>query len=277
MIVEHCAEHCGTVVAGIQLARATHEQIIALRALLFDRGVVFFREQELTEDDHLRFARDFGEIVINQFFGTVAGYPEIAEVRKEPQQTMNIGGGWHTDHSYDAAPALGSILVARELPDSGGDTLFVNMQASCAALPQSLRQRIIGLSAIHSNEHIYGEGGYYASTDLAPQLGGSEKVGSAIHPVLINHPDTGAEILYVNPGHTVGLENIEHKTAFALLNQLYEHSQQPQFQCRFAWQPGSVAIWDNRLTWHLAENDYHGQRRLMHRVTIGGPHLSRAA
>ena len=277
MQIEHCTAQCGSVVYGLQLAQASPDDVKALRELLFQRGVLFFRDQVLSEEAHLGFAKRFGEIVVNKFFGVVPGYPEIAEVRKEPDQTMNIGGGWHTDHSYDPDPALGSILVARELPETGGDTLFTNAQASCAALPAELKEQLLGLRAIHSSEHIYGEDGYYAATDLAPLLRGSEGIGCAVHPVLIQHPQTGAEILYVNPGHTVGIEGMEHEAAFALLHTLYEHTQQPEFQCRFSWKPGSVAIWDNRLTWHLAENDYHGERRLMHLVTIAGTALAAAA
>jgi taurine dioxygenase len=277
MQIEHCAAQCGSVVQGLQLAQTSLDDVKDLRELLFQRGVLFFRDQVLYEREHLAFAKRFGDIVVNKFFGIVPGYPEIAEVRKEPDQTMNIGGGWHTDHSYDPDPALGSILVARELPETGGDTLFTNTQAAGAALPAELKEQLMGLRAIHSNEHIYGEDGYYAATDLAPLLRGSEGIGRAVHPVLIQHPQTGAEILYVNPGHTVGIEGMEHEAAFALLHTLYEHAQQPEFQCRFSWRPGSVAIWDNRLTWHLAENDYHGERRLMHRITIAGSELAAAA
>lgn len=276
MQVEDLTHACGAVVSEIQLSGTSAEQIDALRELLFQRGVLFFRGQALSEEEHLAFARRFGDVVVNKFFGVVPGYPEIAEVRKEPDQTMNIGGGWHTDHSYDQDPALGSILVARELPKTGGDTLFINMQAACVALPEHLKKKVRSVRAIHSNEHIYGEGGYYAETDLAPLLQGPEGVGRAIHPILVKHPSTGTEILYVNPGHTIGIEGMEHEEAFALLHELYEHAQQPRFQCRFSWEPGSVAIWDNRLTWHLAENDYHGQRRLMHRVTIAGTQLAAA-
>ncbi|MEK9655201.1 MAG: TauD/TfdA family dioxygenase, partial [Halieaceae bacterium] len=139
MQIEHCTAQCGSVVHGLQLAQASPDDVKDLRELLFQRGVLFFRDQVLSEEAHLAFAKRFGDIVVNKFFGIVPGYPEIAEVRKEPDQTMNIGGGWHTDHSYDPDPALGSILVARELPETGGDTLFTNAQASCAALPAELK------------------------------------------------------------------------------------------------------------------------------------------
>ena len=137
-------------------------------------------------------------------------------------------------------------------------------------MPDDLKQRVTELRAIHSNVHIYGHGGYYEGTDLAGSLKGADDVGSAEHPVMVRHPETGVEILYVNPAHTVRIRGLKADVSAALLNQLYDHALQAQFQCRFDWQPGSVAIWDNRLTWHFAENDYDGERRLMHRITLAG-------
>ena len=264
------SEHCGSLVENFQLAQARDDEIDKLRTLLAARGVLFFRDQDLPPAEHLRFARRFGEIVLNKFFMPVPGFPEIAEVRKEADQTTNIGGGWHTDHSYDEAPALGSILVARILPESGGDTLFANMHSASAALPDDLKRRVAKLIAVHSNVHIYGRGGYYQGTDLGNSLKGTDDVGSAKHPVIVRHPATGGEILYVNPAHTTHIEGLDEDESGALLEQLYDHALRPEFQCRFDWQPGSVAFWDNRSTWHFAENDYDGERRLMHRITLGG-------
>lgn len=232
--------------------------------------MLFFREQDLPPEQHLKFAHRFGDIVLNKFFMPVAGFPQIAEVRKEADQTTNIGGGWHTDHSYDKAPALGSILVARELPETGGDTLFANMHTAWEALPNRLKHRVRKLRAIHSNDHIYGSDGYYAGTDLGQSLKGTGDTGLAVHPVVVRHPVSNAEILYVNPAHTIAIEGLDKSESDTLLQELFDHATQLQFQCRFGWQPGSVAIWDNRLTWHFAENDYDGERRLMHRITIAG-------
>ena len=187
---------------------------------------------------------------------------------------MNIGGGWHTDHSYEAAPALGSILVARELPSHGGNTQFAHLGRVCADLSPRFWDILNGLKAVHSNEHLYGEGGYYRDTDQSKNLGGMDVVGSAVHPMIISHPVTGQPVLYVNPGHTIGIEALDHGEAFAILNYLYEFASQPAYTCSFDWQPGSVAIWDNRLTWHQADNDYAGQRRLMHRITLAGEAIS---
>lgn len=263
---------CGALVSDVQLADAGAIEIEAMHDALAEYGVLFFRDQQLAPEDHIAFARRFGDIVLNKFFGAVDDQPEIAEVRKEADQMMNIGGGWHTDHSYDAEPALGSILVARELPDAGGDTQFANLHRAWAALPDEVKAQISGLIALHSNAHIYGKDGLYAKTDLGKFLKGAEDVGHAEQPVVIAHPRSGKPVLYVNPGHTIQIQDMEEKESRTLLMDLYQHVMRDEFTCSFDWQPGSVAIWDNRMTWHLANNDYHGQRRLMHRITIaGGP------
>ncbi len=268
------SSECGALVSDVQLADAGGAQIEELRSALASHGVLFFRDQELSPPDHLAFARRFGDIVLNKFLSPVADFPEIAEVRKEPDQKTNIGGGWHTDHSYDAEPALGSILVARELPQSGGDTLFANLHKAWAALPSPIKRRIRNLKALHSNVHIYGRDGYYEGTDMGKLLRGADEVGEAVHPVVIRHPETGQEILYVNPAHTIKIDGWSEADSKVLLDELYDHVVQPDFTCAFDWQPGSVAIWDNRLTWHYANNDYDGERRLMHRITLKGTELS---
>lgn len=267
---------CGAIVSELQLASMSDTELQELRNVFIEYGLLFFRNQQLAPDEHLGFARRFGEIVRNKFFRALDEYPEIAEVRKEKTQETNIGGGWHTDHSYDEEPAMGSILVARELPETGGDTCFANLAAAYDALSPGLQKTLESMRAIHSNRHIYGENGYYRSTDLADQLGGIDSVGDATHPVVIRHPQNGRKILYVNPGHTIGFEGWDNKESFALLDYLYAHVEQPEFTCTFNWLPGSVTFWDNRSTWHFAKNDYQGQSRLMHRITLAGCKLQGA-
>ena len=269
-------ENCGAVVSGLQLASITDDELDKLRTLFAEHGLLFFRDQVLPPEEHLRFARRFGDIVVNKFFKTTSEHPEIAEVRKEKTQQTNIGGGWHTDHSYDDEPALGSILVARTLPITGGNTRFADLAAAYDALPDDLKKRIEGLYAVHSNKHLYGENGLYRITDLAEQLGGMDRVGDATHPVVIRHPQSGRKVLYVNPGHTIQFQDWEFADSRELLDELYAHVTQPQFTCSFNWQPGSVTFWDNRRTWHMADNDYQGQQRLMHRITLAGAALTAA-
>jgi len=265
---------CGVEVSGIQLATVDDTQLQGLRRAFIEHGLLFFRDQELAPEDHLTFARRFGEVVVNKFFQPVAGFPEIAEVRKEKTQETNIGGGWHTDHSYDIEPAMGSLLVARTLPVTGGDTWFANLAAAYDALPARLKTSLASLRAVHSNVHIYGKDGYYRGTDIADQLGGVDSVGEAVHPVVIKHPESGRKVLYVNPGHTIGIEGWSKAASDALLEELYALVEQPQFTCKFNWLPGSVAFWDNRSTWHFAQNDYQGAARLMHRITLAGSPLA---
>jgi taurine dioxygenase len=269
-------KNCGAVVSNLQLATMTDTELAELRNAFTEYGLLFFRDQDLPPQEHLRFANRFGSIVINKFFKTSADSPQIAEVRKEKTQQTNIGGGWHTDHSYDDIPAMGSILVARTLPETGGNTQFANLAAAYDALPNDLKTKIEGLRAIHSNTHLYGENGLYRLTDLNEQLGGMDRVGDATHPVVIKHPESGRKVLYVNPGHTIQFEGWDFAESRALLDELYAHVTQPQFTCSFNWLPGSVTFWDNRCTWHQANNDYQGQARLMHRITLAGSALDAA-
>jgi taurine dioxygenase len=269
-------ENCGAVVSDLQLATMTDTELTELRSVFTKHGLLFFRDQDLPPQEHLRFANRFGSIVVNKFFKTSADSPQIAEVRKEKTQQTNIGGGWHTDHSYDVIPAMGSILVARTLPETGGDTQFANLAAAYDSLPNDLKTKIEGLRAIHSNTHLYGENGLYRLTDLNEQLGGMDRVGDATHPVVIKHPESGRKVLYVNPGHTIQFEGWDFAESRALLDELYAHVTQPQFTCSFNWLPGSVTFWDNRCTWHQANNDYQGQARLMHRITLAGSALDAA-
>lgn len=268
------SEHVGCEALGADFNALDDEQMAVLRRAVAERGVLFAREQSLTPEQHIAFARRWGTIDVNAYFPANGGHPEIAEVRKSETQTTNIGGGWHTDHSYDPVPAMGSILLARETPPSGGDTLFASTVAAFDVLSNGLKRTLRGLRAVHSADHIYAEDGIYAQTDQAADLKGHDVRTRAVHPVVVRHPVTGAEILYVNPAFTLHFEGWTRAESLPLLQYLYAIPAQPTFQCRITWAPGSIAIWDNRSTWHLAMNDYHGHRRLMHRITISGEPLA---
>jgi taurine dioxygenase len=274
--VEPLARAIGAEIGGVDLAAPITNQVFAeLRHAFGEYGVVFFRDQHLTPDQHVGFAKRFGPININRFFAAVPGYPMIAEVRKEPEQKANIGGGWHTDHSYDAVPALGSMLYAREVPSTGGDTLFASMYAAYDALCDGLKSTLDGLSARHSSRHVFGEVAQARRGDLAGRVGNPElATQDAVHPAVIRHPETGRKALYVNPGFTLGFDGWADEESRPLLDYLYQHATRPEFTCRFHWQEGSLALWDNRSTWHFAVNDYQGERRLLHRVTIEGVPLN---
>jgi taurine dioxygenase len=236
---------------------------------------VFFRDQKLTPEQHVAFAQRFGEINVNRFFKAVDGYPMIAEVRKEPEQKGNIGGNWHTDHSYDQAPAMGSILYAREVPETGGDTLFASMYAAYDTLSDGLKQTLESLQAVHSSRHVFGVEAYAGRGDLKGRYLNPEAAAQdAVHPVVVRHPGSGRKALYVNAAFTVRIAGWTDEESQPLLRYLYQHAARPEFSFRFQWREGSIAFWDNRCTWHYALNDYHGQRRLMHRITVDGVPLS---
>lgn len=268
------SEYVGAFVDDIDLRTVDADLVEQLRQAWADHGVLFFRDQELSETDHITFAERFAPIDINRFFAAVPEHPQIAQVLKEADQITNIGGGWHTDHSYDQIPAKGSILLARQTPPSGGDTRFLSVGAAFEALSDGLKTTLRSLRAHHSNEHIFGETGAQREGDVGDRIGNPEATGGAIHPVVICHPDTGRELLYVNAAFTTHFEGWSVEESKPLLDFLLGHVASGPFSFQFDWQPGSIAMWDNRSTWHWALNDYHGHRRLMHRITIEGEPIS---
>jgi len=267
--------HVGAEIGGVNLAQPVADDVLGEIRQAFGRyGVVFFRDQHLTPKQHIALAERFGPIDVNRFFATVPGHPMIAEVRKEPEQQRNIGGGWHTDHSYDAVPALGSMLYAHEVPETGGDTLFASMYAAYDALSDGMKSMVDRLRACHSSRHVFGAEAMARRGDLNGRIGNPElATQDAVHPVVIRHPETGRKALYVNPGFTLRFEDWTDEESRPLLEYLYRHAVRPEFTCRFRWREGSLALWDNRSTWHFAVNDYHGERRLLHRITIQGTPL----
>lgn len=264
----------GAFVRGIDLARDLSGNTVGvLRQALGEHCVLFFRDQELTREQHIDAAEKFGEINVNRFFGRVPGHDKIAMVVKEPDQTTNIGGGWHTDHSYDQIPAMGSMLLARETPPRGGDTLFANMYAAYESLSDGLKQTLEGLRAVHSSRHAFGAQSTYMR-GVKGRIGNPElATQDAVHPVVISHPISGRKALYVNSAFTLHFEGWTKDESEPLLKMLYAHAARPEHTYRFQWAPGSIAFWDNRAAWHYAVNDYHGARREMHRITLEGEPL----
>jgi taurine dioxygenase len=267
------SDHVGIEAHGVDLNQLDDATFATLRDAVASHGVLFVRDQSLTPEQHIAFARRWGPIDVNKYFPANGGHPEIAEVRKAENQQTNIGGGWHTDHSYDQVPAMGSILLARETPPTGGDTLFASLGAAFDSLTEGLKATLRTLRAVHSADHIYSADGIYSKTDQGADLKGHDERTRAVHPVVIRHPQTGREILYVNPAFTLHFEGWTREESVPLLTYLYQVAMQDRFHCRVSWAPGSIAIWDNRSTWHYAMNDYHGHRRLMHRITISGEPL----
>ena len=243
-----------------------------------DHAVLAIRDQDITPNDQIAFAERIGPINVNRFFAQVPGYEKVAMVLKEPDQKKAIGEEWHTDHSYDMAPAQCSILHCIETPDVGGDTMFASMYAAFDALSDGLKNTLRGLQAWHSSRHVFGVVARSQSEEAyTGRIGNADAATQdALHPIVIRHPLSGREALYVNSQFTTHIDGWSPAESEALLDYLYTHAIQPEFTCRMRYRPGTIVMWDNRATWHKAVNDYHGHRRLMHRITVEGPELAPA-
>ena len=278
--VQPVSPSLGAEIGNVDIASGIDDQQLAeIKRAFADYSVIFFHDQKITPDQHIEFAERWGKININRFFQAVDTHPQIAEVRKEPHQKTNIGSAWHTDHSYDQIPALGSILYAREVPQVGGDTLFSSMYAAYETLSDGMKTMLGDLQAEHSSRHSFGEEAYVGRDidDVGGRLGNTAAATQdSAHPVVIQHPLSGRPALYVNPEFTVKIKGWTKAESQPLLDYLYAHARQNEFTCRFKWRKGSMAIWDNRATHHCALNDYQGQFRLMHRITLEGVKLEPA-
>lgn len=277
------APHAGTgiEITDVDLRTIDDEGFAEIRALFDRHGLLFFRDQQLSETDHIALAERFGTINVNRFFTQHPDHPEIAMVAKAPDQRFNVGGGWHTDHSYDVEPALGSILVARELPSSGGDTHFVSAYDAFDALPTRMQDRLRTMRAVHSAKRVFGSTAQKIMARIDPKSAmqnamDADTLGTVTHPVVIRHPLSGREALYVNPGFTVRFEGMSAPRSLPLLLDIYRRVLTAGKTARYQWEPGSVAMWDNRATWHFAKNDYRGEQRIMHRITLDGCALEAA-
>jgi taurine dioxygenase len=264
----------GAEVSGLDLSQKLDDEVIGeIRQALTENCVVFFRDQKLTSEQHLAFGRRFGELQVHEFVAPSADNAEILEVRKEADETRNFGGGWHTDVSYLERPSLGSVLYAQEVPAVGGDTLFANQYIAYETLSDGLKTLLDDMIAIHSARRPYGLNAMsrYAAGERSMKYLYSENAHAEIeHPVIRTHVETGRKCLYVNGTFTIRFKDMTEEESAPLLNYLYQHAVRPEFTCRFRWEKGSIAFWDNRCVQHNAINDYHGQRRVMHRVTIEG-------
>ncbi|RVU83547.1 TauD/TfdA family dioxygenase [Leucothrix sargassi] len=267
--IKKLSGHVGAEISDVSLADLSPETFTAIQSALYEHGVIFFRDQHLTPEQHLAFAKRWGKIDVSRFFKAVEGYPEIAEIRTQPDQKIVVGSGWHTDQSFDPAPAMASILSAQELPEFGGDTLFASMTAAYDQLSDGLKKTFENLNAWHTDDSFA-----KAESVLPDVFSAQERKGGCFHPVILKHPVTGRKALYVNDYFTTHFEGWTEEESAPLLKYLYNYATQPPFCCRFTWTPGCVAMWDNRLVMHYAAGDYYGQTRLMHRVTIEGVPLS---
>ena len=268
--VQPIAGALGAEIAGVDLGAELSDATIAeLRQALLDHLVIFFRNQALPPARFLALARHFGTPIEYPFVKGIEGFPEIINVAKLEHETVNFGGVWHADTTYLQEPPMATLLVAREVPEAGGDTLFANQYLAYETLSEQLRSLLAGLQGVSSSAKADAS---RTREDRIRSDGSAEarRLLVANHPAVRTHPETGRKALYVNRAHTVSFAGMTEAESAPLLEFLFRHQIRPEFTCRFRWTPGALAIWDNRCAQHYAVNDYAGHRRIMQRITLAG-------
>jgi taurine dioxygenase len=266
MQVKRVAGALGAEISGLDLSALSDPQAKALRAAWLEHLVLFFRDQALTPAQYMAFAKRLGKPVEYPFVKGIEGFPEVIEVKKLEHEKVNFGGLWHSDTAYLEQPPMASMLLAREIPPYGGDTLFANMYLAYEALSAGMKRMLDGMLAVNASSKAD------VTRTREDRTGGGDprREYVAEHPVVRTHPETGRKALYVNFGHTVRFKDMSEEESAPLLAFLFQHQVKPEFTCRFTWRVSSIALWDNRCAQHNPVNDYHGFRRVMHRITLAG-------
>jgi len=260
----------GAEIDGVDLSRDLSDAEVAeVRQAWLDNLVVFFRDQTMTPAQQVALAERFGEPIEYPFIQGLPGFPVITPVVKLANETINFGGLWHTDTTYQQRPPMASMLYALELPPYGGDTLFANCYLAYETLSDGMKAMLDPLTGVYSSHK-----GRVVDT-RAPRAGDSPKENASVarvaeHPVIRVHPETGRKALYISFAHTTCFKGWTEAESKPVLDYLFEHQTRPEFTCRFRWDVGSVALWDNRCALHNPINDYHGHKRVLHRVTFAG-------
>jgi len=268
--VEPISAALGAIIRGVNCDSELSQAVIdEVRAAWLQYLVVFFPDQSVTPEQQLAFSRRFGQPVEYPMIQGLEGTPEVVAVVKLPHEKQNFGGIWHSDTTYLPSPPIGALLLARELPPVGGDTLFANMYMAYETLSVGLKQVLSGLRVVQSSAKA---GAARSRVDRIKATSVPEpEVLEAEHAVVRVHPETGRKALFVNYGHSVRFQGMTEEESEPLLSYLFRHQTRPEFTCRFRWTPGCMAMWDNRCTQHNPVNDYHGHKRVMHRISINGP------
>lgn len=270
MDVRPIAGALGAEITGLDLSQTPSEATLAgLRRAWLDHKVIFFRDQRLSPDQFLVFAKRFGRPARYPFVEGLKNHPEIIAVTKERHETVNFGGLWHSDTVYLECPPMGTLLYALEVPRVGGDTLFADQELAYESLSSGMQALLDPLVAINRSDKAAVSRTRVERIRDRPAAR-APKSFEAHHPVVRTHPETGRKALYVNGAHSVAFEGMSAAESRPILDYLFQHQVRPEFTCRFRWAVGSLAFWDNRSCQHNPVNDYHGQRREMHRITLEG-------
>jgi alpha-ketoglutarate-dependent taurine dioxygenase len=266
----------GAEVRGLDLSRPLDAaSFAAVHAAYLEHQVLVFRDQSLSPDQQLAFSRRFGELLRVPYIAPMPDHPDIIAVLKEAEERniSTFGGTWHSDFTFLEQPPSASLLYALEVPARGGDTIWADMYRAHDTLSAGLRTLLRGLRAIHSGVP-YGTNGpppdVAVSRSVRMTRGDPSADVEVAHPVVRRHGETGRAALFVNPVYTTRFADMTAEESEPLLGYLEAHATRPEFTCRVSWAPGTLVLWDNRCTQHLAVNDYDGSRRLLHRTTVVG-------
>jgi len=267
--VQPIAGAIGAEIAGVDFSRDLADEVVAeIRRAWLEHLVVFFRDQDITPAQQVALAERFGEPVEYPFVQGLADFPVITPIVKLPEETVNFGGLWHTDTTYQQRPPMATMLYALEVPPCGGDTLFANCYLAYETLSDGLKALLDPLTGVFSSHKGRVVDTRAARVKDAPKEPNVARI--AEHPVVRVHPETGRKSLYVSFAHTTCFKGWTEAESTPLLDYLFEHQTRPEFTCRFRWAPGSIAFWDNRCALHNPINDYHGHKRVLHRITFAG-------
>jgi taurine dioxygenase len=271
--VKPIATALGAEIEGVDLgSELSAETLAAVRQALLDHCVIFFRDQDLDVDQHKRLARQFGEIFIHPNFNTGDHDPEVVTIVRKPGDTHVVGEEWHADTTMMAEPPMGALLYALDVPPYGGDTMFANQYLAYEQLSDGMKALIGDLKCLHTDRKVAGPDSpaARAKRSTAVRKDDAWRETRNLHPVVRTHPETGLKCLFVNHSYSVGFDNMTEEESKPLLDWLMEWGNRPEFTCRFRWQKGSVAFWDNRCVKHLALHDVHDHQRIMRRIQIAG-------
>lgn len=276
--VNRIAGALGAEIEGVDLSQPLDDETFAeIHRAWLDNLVIVFRGQDITPDQHVAFANRWGKIHRHPFNKPMDGYPDIIEILKREDDTFNHGGRWHSDQMYTPQPAKATMLVAREMPPYGGDTMFSNQYLAYETLSDGMKAVIGGLKAVNNGDSKRHETGMTRAERAKAGIGQMAQIDPtdikiqtiSTHPVVRTHPETKRPALYIG-GHTERFHGMTDEESDPLRNYLRDHSKRPEFTMRLRWEVGTVTMWDNRCTQHYALNDYQGFRRCMHKITICG-------
>ena len=265
--IEKISGAVGAEISGIQIEDICKHDFKTVNNALLDHGVIYFRRQNISPTQQLDFAKMWNDLHLHPYLKGLPEFPEIIEIVKEPSDPNNFGDHWHTDQIFTPVPAMATMLYAKEVPVTGGDTMFACMEAAYESLSRAMKNMLAQLST--SNRYDKTAARSDKMKNKIPDV--EEPTMVAVHPLIRVHPETGRPSLYItDPQTTTHFNNMTPEESLPIITFLLNHATRPEFTCRLNWEVGTLAIWDNRRVLHMALNDYPGQRRVMHRITIKG-------